>query len=277
MLECVHMKPDTIVEIRKRWGRWHYGPSLPKATVLATRDWLAYVQAMAQAMPPEEKTITFPTEKDVLWAWPDGVCVLFEEPLAVKHTIVSHETWDGSIEYDEPHLEEQIARGFVVGALTWTSPIDGTQHDAGLPLRPILWVGEDPADVITAYWLPDTMMHAQVEYGLSPSTRLGLSIITALGHRLTALSEPVGSRGERRRAERELPGLRLLKLASSASSPKAEGEHHVEWSKRWMVRGHWRLQPYGPRRELRRPTWIDPYIKGPPDAPFDARPTVWKT
>jgi hypothetical protein len=30
----------------------------------------------------------------------------------------------------------------------------------------------------------------------------------------------------------------------------------------WMVRGHWRAQPYGPGRTLRRPQWIEPYDKG---------------
>jgi len=51
----------------------------------------------------------------------------------------------------------------------------------------------------------------------------------------------------------------------------------VEWQRRWMVRGHWRLQPYGPKHSLRRMRWIDPYVKGPEDKPFDARPTVWTT
>ena len=30
----------------------------------------------------------------------------------------------------------------------------------------------------------------------------------------------------------------------------------------WRVRGHWRAQPYGPGRELRRAQWIEPYDKG---------------
>jgi hypothetical protein len=35
-----------------------------------------------------------------------------------------------------------------------------------------------------------------------------------------------------------------------------------------VVRGHWRQQPYGPQRTLRRPVWINPHVKGPADAPL---------
>ena len=37
---------------------------------------------------------------------------------------------------------------------------------------------------------------------------------------------------------------------------------------RWVVRGHWRNQPWGPGRELRRPVYILPHIKGPDGAPL---------
>lgn len=39
-----------------------------------------------------------------------------------------------------------------------------------------------------------------------------------------------------------------------------------EYHQRWLVRGHWRQQAHGPGRTQRRATWIDPYIKGPPEA-----------
>jgi hypothetical protein len=40
---------------------------------------------------------------------------------------------------------------------------------------------------------------------------------------------------------------------------------------RWLVSGHWRNQPYGPGRSLRRPQWIAPHLAGPADAPFTER------
>lgn len=44
---------------------------------------------------------------------------------------------------------------------------------------------------------------------------------------------------------------------------------------RHYVRGHWRDQPYGPGRSLRRVTWVAPYIKGPVDAPLKESETVY--
>jgi hypothetical protein len=43
---------------------------------------------------------------------------------------------------------------------------------------------------------------------------------------------------------------------------------------RWLVSGHWRNQPYGPGRSLRRPQWIAPHLAGPADAPFTERVTL---
>ena len=38
-----------------------------------------------------------------------------------------------------------------------------------------------------------------------------------------------------------------------------------ELDKRFIVRGHWRNQAYGPERSLRRKQWIQPFWKGPED------------
>ena len=47
---------------------------------------------------------------------------------------------------------------------------------------------------------------------------------------------------------------------------------------RWVVSGHWRNQPYGPGRSLRRQQWIPAYVKGPDDAPLlvTERVNVWR-
>lgn len=45
---------------------------------------------------------------------------------------------------------------------------------------------------------------------------------------------------------------------------------------RFIVRGHWRDQPYGPGRTEHRPVYIAPYVKGPADAPFMEREKVYK-
>ncbi len=52
--------------------------------------------------------------------------------------------------------------------------------------------------------------------------------------------------------------------------------HSPEWSCQWLVRGHWRQQ-YLPSTQSHRPTWIEPYVKGPDDKPLKApTPTVYQ-
>lgn len=48
---------------------------------------------------------------------------------------------------------------------------------------------------------------------------------------------------------------------------------------RWWVRGHWRQQPGGKDRALRKPIWIAPHTAGAADADLDSRPhvQVWRT
>lgn len=43
---------------------------------------------------------------------------------------------------------------------------------------------------------------------------------------------------------------------------------------RWWVRGHWRQQPWGKGRQLRKPIFIAPHLAGNQDAPIDPRPQV---
>lgn len=48
------------------------------------------------------------------------------------------------------------------------------------------------------------------------------------------------------------------------------GESSVEWSHRWIVRGHWRWQPYKTidgKDDVKR-IWIAPFMKGPEDKPL---------
>src|SRR5262252_4168243 len=87
------MTPDEVIALRQLWAKHNYGPTLPQATVLAEHDWVSYVLAMADAVPAEEN-LAFTTEQDCRWAWPKGVCVVFDEPLDLHHTIVSMQTED---------------------------------------------------------------------------------------------------------------------------------------------------------------------------------------
>jgi hypothetical protein len=84
------------------------------------------------------------------------------------------------------------------------------------------------------------------------------------------------TRLERRQAERgsyESPDVRVLTLRMRSVDHDLEDHHHVEWSHRWMVSGHWRQQWYA-SEQVHRPVWIAPFVKGPGDKELVIKPTV---
>lgn len=84
---------------------------------------------------------------------------------------------------------------------------------------------------------------------------------------------PPATRAERRRSAREpsLPGddVRIVYLRretpNSHNATVADGR---EYHHRWIVSGHWRMQPCGRGGRDRRATWIAPHLKGPEGAPM---------
>lgn len=87
---------------------------------------------------------------------------------------------------------------------------------------------------------------------------------------MTEQEEVVLPRPVRRRLAREgrePPPVRVIRLRRPPGRSSEPGEP-VQWHHRWIVRGHWRQQPFGPGRGLRRPQWISPFVKGPEDAPL---------
>jgi hypothetical protein len=68
-----------------------------------------------------------------------------------------------------------------------------------------------------------------------------------------------------RRAGYEPKPIRVIELRRPAHSGAGDGSR--EFHHQWIVRGHWRQQWY-PAREVHRPVWIAPHIKGPEGAPL---------
>jgi hypothetical protein len=82
------------------------------------------------------------------------------------------------------------------------------------------------------------------------------------------------------RANRPLPDVRIVHIrpstntsepTSGLTAPATTGRTHT--SRVWVT-GHWRNQPYGPGRTLRRPVYIHPFLRGPEDAPIKLSTTV---
>jgi hypothetical protein len=68
-----------------------------------------------------------------------------------------------------------------------------------------------------------------------------------------------------RRLGQEPTPVRVIELRRPAHSGSGDGSR--EFHHQWIVRGHWRQQWY-PAREVHRPVWIAPHIKGPEGAPL---------
>lgn len=68
------------------------------------------------------------------------------------------------------------------------------------------------------------------------------------------------------RLEKPVPLVRTIRLRRPAN-PHGSGETDREYHHRWIVRGHWRQQWF-PARQVHRPIWIAPHVKGPEDAPL---------
>lgn len=89
------------------------------------------------------------------------------------------------------------------------------------------------------------------------------------------------TRPARRRLQRaghEPADVRLVELRRPAgATPTGDSVGEREYRHRWIVRGHWRQQWY-PSRQVHRPVWIAPHLKGPDEAPLlgGEKVNVWK-
>lgn len=68
-----------------------------------------------------------------------------------------------------------------------------------------------------------------------------------------------------RRQQREPKPVRVIELRRPAHTGSGDGSR--EFHHQWVVRGHWRQQ-WHPARQVHRPVWIAPHIKGPEGAPL---------
>lgn len=84
------------------------------------------------------------------------------------------------------------------------------------------------------------------------------------------------------RFDPEIRKVKMLVLRENLHRPgeSADDDDRVrrEYSHRFIVRGFWRNQTYGPNHSLRRRQWIPPFVKGPADKPLICKETVriWK-
>jgi hypothetical protein len=95
---------------------------------------------------------------------------------------------------------------------------------------------------------------------------------------LTEIEKEWPSRQQRRQLVRQnRPDVPVSVIRLRRSKSNYEGEHNeVNWTHRWLVRGHWRNQWYGSGEDrYQRAIWIHPQIRGPEDAPLLVREHVY--
>lgn len=80
------------------------------------------------------------------------------------------------------------------------------------------------------------------------------------------------------RFDPEIRKVKMLVLRENLHRPgeSSDDDERVrrEYSHRFIVRGFWRDQAYGPNHSLRRRQWIPPFVKGPADKPLICKETV---
>jgi hypothetical protein len=69
--------------------------------------------------------------------------------------------------------------------------------------------------------------------------------------------------------------IELRRPTERDSDPEGDRLRDVNWTHRWINRGHWRQQPY-PSLGVTKQIWISAYVKGPSDLPLIVRERVWK-
>lgn len=157
------------------------------------------------------------------------------------------------------------AEGVTMTSYTWMSDLAVLA-----PLGRADWVYRRRVDVdsFDDDPLPRTALESVVEDRKILATLCALVANTKL---VTDTDEPV-PRQTRRRSERA--GVDAAKVRVHSLHVRGEGrstdvsDEESRYRVRWVVRGHWRSQPYGPGREYRRPTWIGEHVKGPEGAPL---------
>lgn len=127
---------------------------------------------------------------------------------------------------------------------------------------------------------------AMVENQYSVSTNVMIPFFRFVAAAIAFMEQkifiPVSERPERavrRRleaqgAKRDL-SLKVVRLRKRYHRSSEQNDHEpVEWSCRWLVKGHWRQQHYR-SQNVYKPIFIMPFVKGPEDKPLKANNKIF--
>jgi hypothetical protein len=220
-------------------------------------SWVVWGPILAQR---SRHDVGEPSEYTHFWMWNDH----FDEPDEVAGDMLAKFTEALGSEEAEQFTRSVWGRWGFMG---------GEYLTEGQRLGPAMRIPDDgkiaevlaDGDTPVAYTNPNRILHA---------------LWMLLGQTITLSTEAHLNRPTRKRAARaRIPARVTVIQLRNIESRRAEGESLVEWSHRWIVRGHpaWRI--CGPNHPLaeehpgkpgtyRCRVWIAPYPKGPKDAPL---------
>lgn len=173
----------------------------------------------------------------------------------LRITTLSH-TWDEddyTAEYADQHDMLKAA------GIEW-----GVAHTTAIPLPLVSRVGDvggegDPQAGWLTFWRVTQALMAE-------------TIVTSERRKA---ARPV--RREAQRLGYDFGAPRVIELRrprQHEADPEGERVRDVNWTHRWIVRGHWRQQWY-PSLKGHRQRWIGAYEKGPDNLPLVIRERVW--
>lgn len=114
-------------------------------------------------------------------------------------------------------------------------------------------------------------------YHPDPVTRWLVAMWRLMQQSIATVEEHEPSRQIRRQLQRRNQEARKVSvIALRRKTQPASGTREVEWTHRWIRRGHWRQQPYKENGDwVKRAIWIHPTICGPDDKPLLVRDRVY--
>lgn len=191
----------------------------------------------------------------------------------LEHPLTGQDAWnpDSTVSFDAIHWQPTIIQGLPclsiimwrhandpdlppvpLGRTDWPFGFDTDFEPDGVPPESLASIIEDRR-LLAALWQL-TSQPELVATAEERPYRAAAKRIARMGHTPSAVRLVYLNRKNRRRSPDATTGRRF--------------------NHQWIVRPHWRQQPYGPQRSLRRATYIDQHVKGPADKPLRLRPSV---
>lgn len=199
---------------------------------------------------PEETTLTLETLPEGL-----GLLVL-EKPLGISSSIDSEEgTADALVMQWHPFIDSET--------LKQTLRVNIWVANPNMPNRSCCYIGCSEWTSFTA--LSTVTADSRDEFKFLVAL---FALVKSPGIAETSDLQP--DRAARKRQQRagiDPAATRVIRLRGS-SPTQGDTVSGNTYRHRWLVRGHWRSQPYGPGRKYRRPVFIAPHVKGPEGAPL---------